>query len=115
MGNNESSVDKTFDIVSKPSIDVISGYARLSRFFGNGPTLRLMIQEINATRRYAVSIRIVSAVAVDSNFDDFIITGQLIEITRLGDSFYDIGTEISCHISYGKQDTNSLTVIPRRG
>lgn len=115
MGNNESSVDTTFDIVAKPSIDIISGYAWLERFFSNGPTMRLVVQEINGTHRYAVSIRVSKVVAVDSHFDDFIVNGQLTEIVRLGNSFYDIGTEVTCHINYGKQETNSLTIVSRRG
>lgn len=114
--DNDSVTGRIFDIISKPSIDIISGYARLSRFFGTGPVIRLIISDPLTQRRYTIQVAITTAVATSAKFDDFIISGQATEIIRISNKeCYDIGTEVNCHLSYDGEGKSSLTFIPRRG
>jgi hypothetical protein len=114
--DHDSVTGRVFDICSKPSIDIISGYARLTRFFGNGPTIRLIIRDMTTERRFKATMAIATAVATSAQFDDFIISGHTTEIIRISNKeCYDIGTEVNCHLMYSKEGLSSLTFIPRRG
>jgi hypothetical protein len=114
--DNDSVTGRIFDIISKPSIYIISGYARLSRFFGTGPVIRLITSDPLTQRRYTIQVAITTAVATSAKFDDFIISGQATEIIRISNKeCYDIGTEVNCHLSYNGEGKSSLTFIPRRG
>lgn len=114
--DSDSKNDKIFDIVYKPSADIISGYAHLGRFFSNAPVLHLVVQDIDTKRRYEVKVSLARVVATSDRFDDFLIYGHAAEIIRISSQeCYDIGTEVNCHLMYDGQGSSSLTFIPRRG